>query len=245
MRAIWRCEMQKCQGGGGGAGEGGGVGVELGGRTVPNFQRGAHPTRKWDPSSAPSMEGGDGSGTKQKRRPCLVVQHCPHFGLGRAGAGAGTWTETGLGKRCEGRVSRVATGKLGIMGLSQVRAQVGGGCRGKSRGGQRERYEEGFGGCGVTLQTAAARWSHNKGCGRETLILLCPVPRPEEAMGIRAGWALNGSNRPRSDVADLDVLDAACAFPLLRCAYRTPPLVPGSRPTLQRDARPGALPALA
>lgn len=128
--------MQKCQGGGGGAGEGGGVGVELGGRTVPNFQRGAHPTRKWDPSSAPSMEGGDGSGTKQKRRPCLVVQHCPHFGLGRAGAGAGTWTETGLGKRCEGRVSRVATGKLGIMGLSQVRARVGGGCRGKSRGGR-------------------------------------------------------------------------------------------------------------
>lgn len=129
--------MQKGQGGGGGAGEGGGVGVELGGRTVPNFQQGAHPTRKCDPSSAPSMEGGDGSGTKQKRRPCLVVQHCPHFGLGRAGAGAGTGTETGLGKRREGRVSRVATGKMGIMGLSQVRAQVGGGLsrEEESRGG--------------------------------------------------------------------------------------------------------------
>ncbi|KAK0749161.1 hypothetical protein B0T18DRAFT_98807 [Schizothecium vesticola] len=36
------------------------------------------------------------------------------------------------------------------------------------------------------------------------------------------------------DVADLDVLDAACAFPLLRCAYRTPPLVPGGRPTPER-----------
>lgn len=141
--------MQKCQGGGGRAGEGGGVGVELGGRTVPNFQQGAHPTRKWDPSSAPSMEGGDGSGTKQKRRPCLVVQHCPHFGLGRAGAGAGTGTETGLGKRREGRVSRVATGKMGIMGLPGSRAgwwwlsreeeSRGGGGRGSG-------MREGFGG---------------------------------------------------------------------------------------------------
>jgi len=81
-----------------------------------------------------------------------------------------------MGKGREGRVSRVARSKMGIMGLCQVRAGWWWVVAGGVEGGAEERYEEGFGGCGVTLQTAAARWSHNKGCGRETLLFLCPGP---------------------------------------------------------------------